>query len=137
MVYTIQTTVRGSFDEVVDETIDALEDEGFGVLTDVDVQATFAEKLDEEFRQYRILGACNPGLAHEALGEEIELGALLPCNVVVYETDEGAIAVNAVDAIPLLDLAESSELDAIGKEVHERYERVVETIDESLGDSDA
>ncbi|WP_049907095.1 DUF302 domain-containing protein [Halovivax asiaticus] len=137
MGYTIQTTVRGSFDEVVDETIDALEDEGFGVLTDVDVQATFAAKLDEEFRQYRILGACNPGLAHEALGEEIELGALLPCNVVVYETDEGAISVNAVDAMELLDLAESSELDVIGEEVHERYERVVETIDDSVGDADA
>ncbi|ELZ12255.1 hypothetical protein C479_05588 [Halovivax asiaticus JCM 14624] len=129
--------MRGSFDEVVDETIDALEDEGFGVLTDVDVQATFAAKLDEEFRQYRILGACNPGLAHEALGEEIELGALLPCNVVVYETDEGAISVNAVDAMELLDLAESSELDVIGEEVHERYERVVETIDDSVGDADA
>lgn len=137
MGYTIQTTVRGSFDEVVDGTIDALEDEGFGILTDVDVQATFAAKLDEEFRQYRILGACNPPLAHEALGEEIELGALLPCNVVVYETDSGEIAVNAVDANELIELAESSELDAIGEEVHERYERVVEAIDESLGDSDA
>jgi len=132
MGYTIQTTVQGSFDEVVDETIDALEDEGFGILTDIDVQSTFAAKLDEEFRQYRILGACNPPLAHEALGEEIELGALLPCNVVVYETGDGSIAVNAVDATELIDLAESPELDPIGEEVHERYERVVAAVEREI-----
>lgn len=75
MGYTLQKTVSGEFDPVVESTISALKDEGFGILCDIDVQATFAEKLDTEFRQCRILGACNPGLAHEGLSEELELGA--------------------------------------------------------------
>ncbi|MFC7193802.1 DUF302 domain-containing protein [Halosimplex aquaticum] len=78
MAYTIQTTSTDEFDQTVDATMEALENEGFGVLCDIDVQATLEEKLGEEFRQYRILGACNPSLALEGLKEEIELGALLP-----------------------------------------------------------
>lgn len=84
MAYTIQTSVSADFGQVVETTIDALEDEGFGVLCDIDVQATLKEKLGEALRQYRILDACNPVLAHEGLNEEIELGALLPCNVIVF-----------------------------------------------------
>jgi len=97
MEYTIQTAVTGEFDDVVDTTIAALKDEGFGVPCDIDIQATLKEKLGEEFRQYRISGACNPPLAYEGLTEEIELGALLPCNVIVYENDDGDIVVSAVD----------------------------------------
>ena len=125
MTYTRQTTVSGDFDDVVDATVDALAEEGFGVLSDIDVQATFEAKLDEQFRQYRILGACNPPLAHEGLTEDIALGALLPCNVVVYETDEGDVVVRAVDARQLVGIAENEALDAIAAEVDERLERVL------------
>ncbi|KPN29123.1 hypothetical protein SY89_03357 [Halolamina pelagica] len=128
MEYTRQRHVDGAFDDVVDRTIEALGDEGFGVLCDIDVQATFAEKLDEEFRQYRILGACNPGLAFEGLGTEVELGALLPCNVVVYEEDDGGVVVSAVDPEQLLDVTENDDLESIGVEVSERFERVLDSL---------
>jgi len=132
MEYTIQTPVTGEFDDVVDTTIAALKDEGFGVLCDIDVQTTLKEKLGEEFRQYRILGACNPGLAHEGLNEEIELGALLPCNVIVYETDDGEVMVSAVDPQQLVGIAGNEALDSIATEVHERFERVLTSVAEEL-----
>ncbi|NHX37727.1 MULTISPECIES: DUF302 domain-containing protein [Halolamina] len=128
MEYTLQQQVDGEFDDVVDRTIEALGDEGFGVLCDIDVRATFAEKLDEEFRQYRILGACNPALAFEGLGEEIELGALLPCNVVVYEEGDGSVVVSAVDPERLLDVAGNDDLEHIGAEVGDRFERVLDSL---------
>jgi len=130
MEYTIQTSVTGEFDQVVETTIEALRDEGFGVLCDIDVQATLKEKLGEEFRQYRILGACNPGLAHEGLNEEIELGALLPCNVIVYETDNGEVMVSAVDPQQLVGIADNEALDSIATEVNERFERVLTSVAE-------
>jgi len=133
MNYTMRESVSGDFDEAVEATVDALEDEGFGVLCDIDVQATLEEKLGAEFRQYRILGACNPALAHEGLLEEIELGALLPCNVVVYETDDGEIAVSAVEPQRLVGIADNPELDSIATEVHERFERVLSTVADELG----
>ena len=133
MNYTIQTAATGEFDDVVDTTIAALEDEGFGVLCDIDVQATLEEKLGEEFRQYRILGACNPALAHEGLAEEIELGALLPCNVIVYETDDGDIVVSAVDPNQLVGIADNDALDSVATEVNERFERVLSAVTGELG----
>ncbi len=133
MGYTIQTTVAGDFDETVETTVAALEDEGFGVLCDIDVQATLKEKLGEEFRQYRILGACNPALAHEGLNEEIELGALLPCNVIVYETDDGDVMVSAVDPQQLVGIADNEALDSIATEVHDRFDRVLAAVTDELG----
>jgi len=134
MGYTTQQRVAGSFDDVVNATVDALGDEGFGVLCDIDVQATFAEKLDEEFRQYRILGACNPGLAREGLDDEIELGALLPCNVIVYEDEgeDGAVTVSAVDPAQLVGIADNPALDSIATDVSDRFERVLEVIDDEF-----
>ena len=128
MHYTTQTTVEGEFDEVVDTTVDALETEGFGVLSDIDVRATMAEKLDVDFRNYRILGACSPPLAHEALTEEIDLGALLPCNVIVYETDDGEVVVGAVDPERLVGIADNEALDGVAIEVGERFERVLAAV---------
>jgi uncharacterized protein (DUF302 family) len=135
MSYTIQKSVFGDFDRVVETTVDALEDEGFGVLCDIDVQATFEAKLDEEFRQYRILGACNPALAHEGLNDEIDLGALLPCNVVVYETDDGEVVVSAVDSRRLVGIADNEALDSIANEVYDRFERVLATVGDELESS--
>ncbi|MDF9748166.1 DUF302 domain-containing protein [Natrinema salsiterrestre] len=135
MEYTIQTSVTGEFDDVVVTTIAALEDEGFGVLCDINIQATLKEKLDEEFRQYRILGACNPPLAYEGLTEEIELGALLPCNVIVYETDNDEVMVSAVDPQQLVGIADNDALDSIATEVNERFERVLASVADELESS--
>ncbi|KDS92135.1 hypothetical protein FK85_05385 [Halorubrum saccharovorum] len=131
MSYTIDKRVEGEFDEVIDRTADALSAEGFGILSDIDVQQTFKKKLDEEFRQYRILGACNPSLAREALEEELQLGTLLPCNVVVYETDGGEIGVSAVDPTVMLAVADNPELDSIAVDVRERFERVLDELPEA------
>ena len=128
MKYTIQTSVTGEFDDVVDATNAALKDEGFGVLCDIDIQATLKEKLGEEFRQYRILGACNPPLAYEGLTEDIELGALLPCNVIVYEKDDGDIVVSAIDPEQLVGIADNDALESISTEVTERFNRVLAAV---------
>ncbi|WP_436929699.1 DUF302 domain-containing protein [Halosimplex halobium] len=126
--FTIRYTVDGEFDDVVDATVDALGEEGFGVLCDIDVQATLKEKLDADFRQYRILGACNPPLAHEALREELELGALLPCNVVVYERDDGSVGVSAVDPGVMLSVVDNPQLDPVADEVADRLSAAVERL---------
>lgn len=128
MGYTMQEQIDGEFDTVVEETVNALEDEGFGVLCDIDVQATFAKKLDREFRQYRILGACNPELAYQGLEDELELGALLPCNGIVYETDDGDIIVSAVDPKQLVGITDNPALDSISEDVSDRFERVLDTL---------
>lgn len=128
MNYTLQHQITGDFEEAVERTIDALEEEGFGVLCDIDVQATLAKKLDIEYRNYRILGACNPQLAYQGLEEEVELGALLPCNVIVYETDDGEVMVSAVDPKQLVGLTGNSNLDAISEEVSDRFQRVLDAL---------
>lgn len=130
MPYTLDERVSGEFDIVISRTEEALADEGFGILSDIDVQHAFAEKLDAEFRQYRILGACSPPLAKQALVEEIQLGALLPCNVVVYETDEGSVGVSAVDPHKLLSVVDNPALDDIADDVRESFERVLDELAE-------
>ncbi|MDF9745349.1 DUF302 domain-containing protein [Natrinema salsiterrestre] len=127
MSYTLRTRVDGGFDDVVEKTLDALEDEGFGVLCDIDVRDTLKKKLDEDFRQYRILGACNPQLAHQGLEDDLELGTLLPCNVVVYDDDDGVV-VSAVDPRRLIGVAENDDLDPIGDDASERFKRVLESL---------
>lgn len=127
----MQTKVCGEFDEVVERTTEALAEEGFGVLADIDVQRTLREKLDERFRQYRILGACNPPLAHQALEAELDLGALLPCNVIVYEADDGSVAVSAVDPKALLSVVDNPELDPVAERVEARFDRVLDSVSES------
>ena len=128
MSYTTQKQVDGQFNDVVEQTTSALENEGFGVLCDIDVQATFAEKLDEEFRQYRILGACNPQLAYQGLEEEPELGALLPCNVIVYEKDDEQVVVSAIDPDQLIGVTDNSDLSSIARDVSGRFERVLDSL---------
>lgn len=133
MNYTNRTQVASSFDEAIDVTIEALEAEGFGILSDIDMHATFEKKLGETFRRYRILGACNPGLALEGLTEEIDLGALLPCSVAVYETDEGEVVVSAVDPTSVMELTDNDALDPIAGEVGDRLERALSSIQDELG----
>jgi uncharacterized protein (DUF302 family) len=122
--YTIAGTTSLPFARAVERTRGELAEEGFGVLTEIDVQATLREKLGEEVDPYVILGACNPACAHRALAIEPDLGALLPCNVVVYELD-GETSVAAVDPIAMLSIVDNPELDEIAGEVRARVERAV------------
>lgn len=118
------------FDEAVEKTREALKTEGFGVLTEIDIKAKLKEKLGVEFRRYVILGACNPSLAYKTLQEELEIGLLLPCNVIVYEADEeNKSVVAAVDAKAMLSVVgDSPALDSVSSEVNERLRRVVEQL---------
>ncbi|MFC7130502.1 DUF302 domain-containing protein [Haloferax chudinovii] len=130
MTYTITTTVDAQFDDVLDAVETELQNEGFGILSDINVQATLKKKLDVETERYRILGACNPPLAHEGLTEEPDLGALLPCNVVVYENDDGDVVVSAVDPEQLVGITENSNLDDIAGEVKGRFEDILSVVED-------
>lgn len=131
MAYTMTTRVDASFEDAVESTTEALEDEGFGILSEIDVKTTLKQKLDVDVDDYRILGACNPPLAHEALDREPELGALLPCNVIVYE-DGDDVVVSAVDPERLLDVTDSPDLDEVAAEVREMFQRALATVEEDL-----
>jgi uncharacterized protein (DUF302 family) len=122
--YGFATDVPWSQAETIDRVTAALKDEGFGVLTTIDVQRTLKEKLQIDSRPYAILGACNPQLAHRALAAEPEIGLLLPCNVVVYETDQGRI-VAATDPETALTLAGNAALAPIAREARLRLERAI------------
>jgi uncharacterized protein (DUF302 family) len=127
--YGISTTVPLSFDQALARTREALGSEGFGILTEIDVTATLRKKLDVEFRPYIILGACNPPLAHRALQAELDIGLLLPCNVVVYSTDDPArTVVAALDPVEALSLSGNEAVRPIAEEVRGRLERVVEKV---------
>ena len=128
MSYTIQVRVDRPFDDVVADVEEALAAEGFGVLCDIDVTGTFEQKLDKEFRDYRILGACIPPLAAEAIETELSLGALLPCNVVIYASDDGEVVVEAVDPERLVGIADNPALDSVAADVRERFDRVLESV---------
>jgi len=122
--YGFNVTVKGSMDQVVKKVVDALQTEGFGVLTEIDVQATLKKKLNIDRKPYRILGACNPGYAHQALDAEPDIGLLLPCNVVVREEADGSINVGFMDPEAVLGLVKSDAVRKIGKEVRMKLERV-------------
>jgi uncharacterized protein (DUF302 family) len=123
--YTLNATSALPFDEAVARVREELKAEGFGVLCEIDVQATLREKLGTEMERYLILGACNPPLAHRALEAEPGLGVLLPCNVVVYERD-GTTHVAAVDAERMLSIVGNDELGPVAAEVRRRLAAVVE-----------
>lgn len=127
--YGMSTVVTLPYDEAVARTRDALANEGFGVLSEIDVQATLKKKLDVDFRPYVILGACNPPLAHRALTTEPEIGLLLPCNVIVREGDSpGTCVVAAVDPEVSLGRVENEALAPVAAEVKSRLERVLQSL---------
>jgi uncharacterized protein (DUF302 family) len=126
-VYALRGTTSLPFADAVARVRETLADEGFGVLTEIDVQATLREKLGEDVPPYVILGACNPRFAHRALEAEPDLGALLPCSVAVYERD-GETRVAAVDPAAMLGLVGNPGLDPIAAEVRERIARAVERV---------
>jgi uncharacterized protein (DUF302 family) len=128
MNYYIAKTVAQPFDDVVSEVIELLQAEGFGVLTDIDVRAALKSKIGAEMSRYRILGACNPSLAHEALKIEAKLGVLLPCNVIVHETADRRVEVASVDPVDLMERTANPALARIALEVRSRLARVVDGI---------
>ncbi len=128
MSYYITKSTNGDFDAVVSKVIEKLKDEGFGVLTEIDVANTLKQKLGVEMKRYRILGACNPGLAHKALSVEDKVGVMLPCNVIVQEMADGVVDVAAIDPRMAMRQIGNPALAEISAAVAERLSRVVGAI---------
>ena len=125
--YGLRARLDMPYEQAVEKVTAALKEEGFGVLTEIDVKATLKKKLDADFRSYIILGACNPPLAHQALSTELAIGLLLPCNVIVYEEDGGSV-LSIVDPISMLGVVESAELEPVADDARARLERVIEAV---------
>jgi uncharacterized protein (DUF302 family) len=123
-MYGFHITVPGSFDEVIEKATAALQTEGFGVLTTINVQAALKEKIDVDRRPYTILGACNPALANQAINVEPDIGLLLPCNVLVREEEDDSITVAFMDPKAVLGLVEGDDVAPLAQEVRSRLERV-------------
>ena len=126
--YGFSVQLSEGFDEAVAKVTDALQQEGFGVLTEIDVKATLKKKLDIDKRPYKILGACNPGLANQALDAEPDIGLLLPCNVIVREDENGSVIVGFMDPAAVLGLVQRPELETLGAEVRSRLVKVRDAI---------
>ncbi len=127
----MQKVLSAPFDDVLARVPEALKTEGFGVLTQIDVKDTLHKKIGVEFRRYHILGACNPKLAHRALSAEIEVGVMLPCNVIVYEGNDGKTVVTAIDPMATVAALENADVRAVAAEVRERLARVLDTLSDS------
>lgn len=128
MGYYFTKVLTCSCEEAILKVKDALKTEGFGVLTEIDVKGTLKKKLDVDFRDYRILGACNPTFAHRALEAERHVGLLLPCNVVVQATDEGFSEVSVIDPLAAMQPVKNSDLELVASEVGTKLERVINSL---------
>lgn len=127
-MYHFSTRLQGDIKLIEQQLIEALQAEGFGILSEIDVQATLKKKLDIDGRYYKILGACNPPLAHEALRNEPDIGLLLPCNVVVREEEDKTVVVAFMDPAAVFTLVERDDVAPLAKEVKSRLERVRESL---------
>jgi len=125
--YALRKRLDLPYAQAVAQVTAALKEQGFGVLTKIDVQATLKQKLDADFRQYVILGACNPVLAHQALTTELDVGLLLPCNVIVYE-DNGGSVVSIGDPVAILGVANNADLEAIAQEARTRLQQALDSL---------
>ncbi len=127
MNYGYQRTVDIKFDEVDSKVRETLMEQGFGILTEIDVKEAFKEKLKIDFQRYRILGACNPPLAHKALTAELEVGMLMPCNVVIWENDDGSVTLSAADAESLLSVTDAN-LKHIAVDANQRLKTALDAV---------
>lgn len=129
MSYYISTTLKDTtFADAIDKTVAALKEEGFGILTEIDIQTTLKNKLDVDFYNYTILGACNPGLAHQALQMEDKIGAMLPCNVIVQEREAGKIEISAVDPVASMMAIKNDALVDFANDVQKKLTKVIRSI---------
>lgn len=128
MAYYINKTIKTDFESAVDKVTNALKDEGFGVLTEIDIKDTLKQKLDVNFRKYKILGACNPPNAYKALQSEPNVGLMLPCNLIVQETDNGKIDVAAIDPQASMLAIENDELKIIAGNIKTKLEKVIKSL---------
>ena len=127
--YGVGVVVQGEFDAAVARTIDALKAEGFGIMTTIDVAQTLKQKLNVDFRRYVILGACNPPLAHRSLQAELEIGLLLPCNVIVYDRGDGTLGVSAMAPVPTMRMVGNPALADVAAEADVRLRRALAAIE--------
>lgn len=125
MNYSYSTKLKGEFEEIIEKVTAELKTEGFGVLTQIDVTKTLKEKIDVDFKKYRILGACNPHFAHKALSLEEKVGVMLPCNVIVVEAGEGEFEVTAVSPMASMQAVKNEGLATIALEVEEKLKSVI------------
>jgi uncharacterized protein (DUF302 family) len=128
--YALRVQLTIPYEDAVEKATAALKAEGFGILTEIDVKATMKKKLDTDFRKYVILGACNPPLAHRALSTQLEIGLLLPCNVIVYEEDGGSV-VSIVDPLAMMQMGDAEALEPVALEARARLERVRDALAQS------
>lgn len=128
MSYYFSKTLDVPFDQAIERVTEALKAEGFGILTQIDVKETLKNKLDVDFRPYRILGACNPGFAHKALGAEDKIGTMLPCNVIVQAHDDGKTEVAAVDPVASMSAVENPNLGEIAGEVRAKLQNAINSL---------
>lgn len=128
MSYHFSKTLDLGFDEAIEKTTAALKEEGFGVLTEIDIKETLKKKLDVDFRKYRILGACNPPNAYKALQAEPHIGLMLPCNVIVQEHENGTVEVSAVDPVASMQAIKNDELGKVAANVRDMLKKAIDRI---------
>ena len=126
MQYYFNKIVEMTFEETIDKVTEELKEEGFGVLTEIDVKAALKKKIDVDFRKYRILGACNPSYAYKALLAEDKIGTMLPCNIIVQEKEDGRVEVAAIDPIASMQAVENESLGGIALEIQSKLKKVIE-----------
>ncbi|WP_440999930.1 DUF302 domain-containing protein [Fodinibius sp. SL11] len=128
MSYYFSKTLDTTFEDAIEKTTEALKEEGFGVLTEIDIKATLKKKLDVDFKKYQILGACNPPLAHKALNSEDHIGLMLPCNVIVQEHKNGKVEVAAVDPVASMQAVDNEELGEVAQQVRDLLKKVINNL---------
>jgi uncharacterized protein (DUF302 family) len=128
MTYYFNKTLNGNFDHIIEKVTEELKKEGFGILTEIDIKETLKKKLDIDFKRYKILGACNPPYAHQALVAEDKIGTMLPCNVIVQEISKGIVEVAAVNPMASMQSVENEALKDIAQEITAKLEKVIENL---------
>lgn len=125
MSYNISKKVEGSFDDTINKVTQELKKEGFGIITEIDLKDKFKEKLDVDFRNYKILGACNPALAYKAIQQEDKIGTMLPCNILVQEHENGEVEVSAINPLQSIGAVDNEKLQSLAEEVSGKLKEMI------------